>query len=304
MTDVTASYFLHPKHWLTWLGLAVLRLLHQLPFKMQLVLGRSLGRLGYSLLKRRTDIARINLKLCFPNQDEATRETLVKKHFEALGMGIFETAMSWWGSNRRILSLCTVHGLEHLQKATESGKGFIMLTGHFTPMELSGHMLSAKMHVGAMYRPMKNQLMDWIISRARKRRLNPIFKRDEIRLMVKSLKLGKGICYAYDQNYGIKHAVFASFFDVPAATIATTSRFARSGNALVIPFFPKRNEHGHYDICIRAPLDNFPSGDAQADTQRLNHILEQEILEVPEQYFWLHRRFKTRPDGHPSVYSK
>lgn len=294
--------FLHPRFWHTWLGLATLRLLCLLPYRWQLALGRRLGRLAQRLLKKRAHIARTNIGLCFPQKSPAEREQLLKQHFEAIGMGIFETALSWWGSDAQLKNLVTIEGIEHLQQAKAKGEGVVLITGHFCTLELAGHMLSLHNLMGAMYRPMKNPLMDQIILRARKRRLTPVFARDDIRTMTRSLRKGEAVFYAYDQNYGLDHAQFVPFFGIPAATITTTSRFANMGHARVIPYFPKREADGRYTITVHPPLEDFPSGNDEQDTLRLNRLLEQAVLEAPEQYFWIHRRFKTRPAGYDPVY--
>ncbi len=294
--------FLHPRFWPTWCGLGILRLLCLLPYSRQLRLGRHLGRLAQKLLKRRVHIAKTNIRLCFPELTQSQQESLLQAHFEAIGMGVFETALSWWGSNQTLLDLADIEGLEHLKKIERSGQGVIMVTGHFTAQELAGHMIGLHKATGAMYRRMKNPLMDLIILRARGHRLAPLFQRDDIRAMSRSLRKGQGIFYAYDQNYGLDHAVFIPFFGVPAATITATSRYATMGRAAVVPFFPRRTKDGRYHITIHPPMEDFPSGDETDDTLRINHLLEQAINQAPEQYFWLHRRFKTRPPGEPSVY--
>jgi len=294
--------FLHPRFWPTWLGLAILRLLCLLPYPAQLGIGRRLGRLALRLLKRRVHIARTNIRLCFPHLGRDEQEKLLADHFEAIGMGLFEIALSWWGSDRQLRELVTIEGLEYLLQAREEGVGVVLVTGHFSTLELAGHMLSLHNHMGAMYRPMKNRLMDLITLRARSRRLSPVFQRDDIRRMTRSLRNGEAVFYAYDQNYGLDHALFIPFFGVPAATITTTSRFAAMGRARVIPYFPKRETDGRYTITVHPPLEDFPSGSDEQDTLRLNRLLEQAVMEAPEQYFWIHRRFKTRPEGEAGLY--
>jgi KDO2-lipid IV(A) lauroyltransferase len=155
---------------------------------------------------------------------------------------------------------------------------------------------------GAMYRPMKNPLMDLLLLRGRGRRMGSIIPRDDIRTMTRCLRRGEAIYYAYDQNYGLDHALFMPFFGIPAATITTTSRFAAMGKAVVLPCFPLRRADGTYLIKVHPPLERFATGDDGQDTLRINALLEQAILEAPEQYFWIHRRFKTRPEGEPPVY--
>ncbi|WP_260293614.1 LpxL/LpxP family Kdo(2)-lipid IV(A) lauroyl/palmitoleoyl acyltransferase [Sedimenticola hydrogenitrophicus] len=294
--------FIHPRFWPTWAGLGMLRLLSLLPFTIQLGIGRQLGRLAQQLLSRRVNIARTNIRLCFPELSPEQQKQLLRDHFEAIGMGIFETALSWWGSDEQLRSRVEIEGLEHIQHAKAGGSGVLMVTGHFSMMELTGHMLGLFNRTGAMYRPMKNPLMDLLLLRARSRRLGPIFTRDDIRTMTRCLRRGEMVFYAYDQNYGLEHALFIPLFGIPAATITATSRFAAMGKAVVIPYFPRRRADGTYLIKVHPPLEGFATGDDEQDTLRINALLEQAILEAPEQYFWIHRRFKTRPPGEPSLY--
>ncbi len=295
--------FIAPRYWPTWIGLALLRMIHELlPYSAQLKVGKFIGRIFRLVARKRVHIAQVNLRLCFPELDNMAAKELLKRHFDALGMAIIETAMSWWGKDSEIRALADIKGLEHLKQAQKCGKGVILVTGHLTPMELAGHIISTYCKIGAMYRPLKNPLMDLIVYRGRGRRVQPLFHRDQVRETVRALKSGSTIWYGFDQNYGARHATFVPFFGVPAATITTTSRFAASGNALVIPFFPHREPGGRYRIRIEPPLEGFPSGDPEADTLRLNQLLEQAIRRHPEQYLWIHRRFKTRPPGSEPVY--
>jgi len=290
------------KYWPTWLGLGLLRLIHLLPYRLQLFVGRYIGRLYRMLATRRAGIARRNLALCFPSLDDQARERLLERHFESLGVALIESAMCWWGSERQIKALGRINGLHHLEQALQSGRGVILLSGHMSAMELGGHILALHTGIGAMYRPMKNQVMEQLVARSRRRHLSVVFPRDQIRTMIRCLKAGRAIWYGFDQNYGLQHGVFVPFFGVEAATITTTSRFAKSANALVIPFFPYRDDRGRCRIEILPPLEGFPSDDTTADTRRLNGILEQAIMQAPEQYLWIHRRFKTRPEGQPALY--
>lgn len=293
---------LSPKFWPTWIGLGVLRLLHSLPHKYRLKSGKWLGRLLKFTQKRRVQITQKNLEACFPSMSMIERDNLLDAHFEALGMALIEGAMSWWSSDQEIRKYAEFEGLEHLEHALATGRGVILLTGHFTSMELAGHILATEISMGAMYRPLKNKVMDWLVLHSRESRLFPVFPRNDIRSMMHTLKQGKAIWYGYDQDYGKRHSVFVPFFGVPAATITTTSRFAANTDALIVPFFPYRLSDGSYRIEILPALENFPSKDVKFDTERLNSLLEAAILKAPEQYLWIHRRFKTRPIDEPPVY--
>ncbi|MES9955642.1 MAG: LpxL/LpxP family Kdo(2)-lipid IV(A) lauroyl/palmitoleoyl acyltransferase [Sedimenticola sp.] len=292
-----------PRYWPTWTGLALLRCIHTLPYRSQLSIGKTLGRALFKLQSRRRHIAHTNLQRCFPHLRGEEKEKLLKDNFEALGITLIEGAMSWWGRDREILDLVDFEGDEHLLSALSSGRGIILLTGHLTSMELAAHMMGLRFGIAAMYRPLKNAVMDSMVKRARAKHMSPVFPRNEVRTMIRALKEGKAVWYGFDQNYGMKHSIFVPFFGVNAATITSTSRFAKSGEALVIPFFPYRQDNGRYRIEILPPLDDFPGSDVTEDTQRLNTILEQAIMKAPEQYLWIHRRFKTRPEGEPDVYN-
>ncbi len=222
----------------------------------------------------------------------------------ALGMALPETAMSWWASNARLARMGEVHGVEHLHKAMAAGHGVMLVTAHFSTMELAAHILFQYAEFDAMYKAMKNKLMDAVVEQARKTRGNAVFRRDDVRAMLRSLKKGHAVWFGADQDYGRRHSVFAKFFGVTAATITSTARFAGMSGAAVVPFFPRRLPGGRYVIEVLPALQGFPSGDDLADAQRINDLIEAAARAAPEQYFWIHRRFKTRPEGETSPYAR
>ncbi len=292
----------HPSLWPTWIGVGLLRLLCLLPKKLQSGLGNVMGRLLCIAQPTRVHIAKRNIELCFPNLNSNQQENLLTQHIKALGYSFFEFGHSWWDSDEEILSQTDFMGEEHLKKALESGRGVILLTAHFTSMEIGAHIMGAKFQTSAMYRKLKNPIMDRLVLNARSRRMDPVFERRDVRSMLQCLKNGKAIWYGFDQNYSHKHSIFVPFFGIEASTITATSRFAKASGSLVVPFFPYRQENGRYLMEIHPALNDFPSGDMRADTARLNQLLEIAIEKAPEQYFWIHRRFKTRPEGETSVY--
>ncbi len=301
--DRSLRDFLGPRYWPGWLVLGLLRSVSLLPWSVQRRIGSLLGRLLRRLMKRRVHVVRTNLRLCFPEQEKAGIEQLVSAHFGALGLGVMEANLCIWGRDRKVTApLWTVRGLEHLEAARREGRGVILVTGHFTTMEMASATLSDRFLIAAMYRPLKNPLMDWILYRARSSRTSVMIEREDVRGMVRCLKAGEVVWYGFDQNHGGSKSVFVDFFAMQACTIATTSRLARMGNALVIPYFPRRLADGRYEIEIQPPLKDFPSDDKWADTRRLNMLLEQAVMRCPEQYLWIHRRFKTRPPGESGVY--
>ncbi len=297
------SGLLHPKYWLTWLGLGLGWLIAQLPFSIQIVLGRFLGMLMRRMMSRRVKIARRNLELCFPDKPGDERQQLLDEHFESTGIAVVETVMSWWSADKKLKDKVTIEGLEHLQNALSQKRGVILLSGHFTTLEIGGRLLSFYSPFHVLYRQHKNPVFEYVMHRARSKHYEKAIERANMRGMMRSLKQKMAVWYAPDQNYGIEQSVFVTFFNIPAATITATSRLAAMNNSPVVPFFQERLEGSKgYRLRIYPALDNFPSGDFKADTQRINHIIEQQILKMPSQYLWTHRRFKSRPEGEASLY--
>ncbi len=296
------SSFLAPHHWPTWVGLGITRAAVALPHETRLALGAQLGKtLGKWVTSRRITVE-TNLQLCFPTLTDEERHCLAQRHLESLGMGMIETAMSWWLDDAALRALGEIEGLEHFYTAMAKQQGIILFTGHFTTLELAAHLLATHVPFHAMYRPLRNPLADATTLRARCRRSPRVYARDDVRSMLRSLKEGAAVWYAMDQDQGGAQAVFAPFFGVPASTITTTSRLARITGAAVVPYWPMRLPDGRYRIRILPALEGFPSDPAE-DTARLNALLESWIREVPEQYLWVHRRFKTRPPGCPDLYT-
>jgi Kdo2-lipid IVA lauroyltransferase/acyltransferase len=293
--------FLAPRYWPVWLALGFVRLLVAMPFGMQLAVGRFLGRLGYLGARERRGIAARNLALAFPELDERARHALVLRHFEALGMSIIETGLCWWANERQLAGLADIRGLEHVEHALAAGRGAIMLTGHFTTLDLGGRFLTTKAPVSAMYKPNRNALFEEIMRRGRERSAKQAFTKQDVRAMIRGLRTNHLIWYAPDQAHRQgKYSSVVPFFGVPAPTNTATSVFARLGNSPVIPFFPIRlpGTRG-YRLDILPPLENFPSDDPAADAARINDLLEERIRLCPEQYLWVHRRFK--PAGEDGV---
>lgn len=299
------THFRHPRHWPTWLGLGLLWALAQLPLPLAQQLGRGLGRLFYLLGGRRRFIADYNLQRAFPELDPSARHALLKQHFGAAGMGIMEAAMSWWAPQARLDALAQIEGIEHLHAALAGGKGVILLSAHFTSLEIGGRLLAAHLPLHVVYRPHENPLFEQVMGANRARRYGKAIARGDMRSMIKSLKAGHPVWYATDQNYGHKNSVFAPFFGVQCATNTSTSRIAKISGAPVVPFFTTRLAQGrgfllHFD----APLADFPSDQVRTDATRLNTLIEDHVRRFPEQYLWIHRRFKDHPDGGPDRYSR
>jgi len=303
MSAVPLHRFLAPRHWPVWLGLGVVRLVAALPYRLQMGLGRVLGGLLPRLSARRRHIAATNLRIAFPELGEAERERLLAAHFRSLGMGMVETAMAWWSSDRQLAPLARVEGLEHLQAALARGHGVLLLSAHFTSLEIGGRLLSLHAPFHVTYRRHETPLFEEVMRRARERNFERAIPREDVRGFIRSLKGGHAVWYAPDQNYGHKHSVFAPFFGTVCATNTGTSRLAKLSAAPVVPYFPRRLADGSgYVLHILPPLAGFPSGDPVADAARINGLIEAEVRLAPEQYLWIHRRYKDRPEGEAGFY--
>lgn len=294
-----------PQYWPTWLGLVLLRALSLLPFTWLMSLGKGLGRVLRVLLGSFNRTARKNLELCLPDLTPEEREYLVTRHFESLGRAIFETAMSWWASNERILKISHIEGREHLDAALARGKGALMLSAHFTTLEIGARILAANVPLNIMYRPTKNELLSFFLARNRSRLTRRAIRRDDVRTLVTALRGNEIVWYAPDQSYRKKGAEMVRLFGIPAATNTATSRLAGMTGAAVLPYFVERlpGKRG-YRAVIHPALDNFPGESPVADAERFNHYIEQQVRRVPEQYLWIHRRFKGLTDDYPDYYAR
>lgn len=295
MERISGKQFLHPCYWPTWLGLGFLWLLVQLPWGAQMWLGKRFGLLMFYLLPKRRQICCINLELAFPERTPEERFHLNREHFISLGRGLLETALSWWGSDRKLASQTRIEGLEHLQTAMQQGS-VVLLSAHFTSLELGGRLLAQHIPLHVIYRPHQNPLIEWRVARLRSKRYGKAIPRDNIRDMIRSLQQGQVVWYAQDQNFGHKNSVFAPFFGVEAATNTATSRISKLGKAQVVPFFTLRTDTG-YLLRFLPALENFPGAAILDDTTLINHIIEQQVREFPAQYLWTHRRYKDDPSG-------
>jgi KDO2-lipid IV(A) lauroyltransferase len=303
---VPLSRFWQPRFWPVWLGLGAFRLLVLLPYSAQMALGRLAGRLAALILPKRRAIAATNIRLCFPQLGERERNALVSRHFESLGISFFELGLGWWGSDERIRRLVRIEGLAHLRDATREGSGAILLSGHFAAMEIVGRALKLEFpQLAAMYRAHRNPLVDEMVRRGRARAAVALIAKDRLRQLLRCLSGGVSVWYAADQSYRRKWSVLVPFFGEPAMTNAALSHIARLSQSRVVPFFPQRLDDGSgYVLTIHPALENFPGGDLESDARRVNALLEKQIRRAPEQYYWVHRRFKGRPEGYPDPYAQ
>jgi len=282
----------------------VLWSLSHLPFAWQIAVGCRIGKIFQRLAVRRRSIAAVNLSLCFPGLSSGEREQILAEQFCSIGIGVMEMAMSWWSPDERLKGLARVDGLQHLQAALDRGRGVLLLCGHFTTLEIGGRLLALQTPFHVHYREHRNAAFDKVMRDARNKHFGKAIPRGDLRGLLQSLLDNVPVWYAPDQDYGREQSVFAPFFGIPAATITATSRLARISGAAVVPFFQTRLPGARgYQLTLYPPLDNFPGESLAADAARINRLFEARIREQPGQYLWVHRRFKTRPEGEAQVYN-
>jgi len=302
--DFPARAFRAPRYWPTWLGLGLIRLGTLLPYRWQLGLGGVVGRLLYHLVPRRRHIVETNLRLCFPEMQPEERTRLAHRVFRSIGIAIFETALGWWGGERRLRGLVHVEGLEHIHDAQKKGRGVILLSAHFTCLEIGGRLLSLHQPFQVVYKKASNPLVEAIAKHGRELHFLRAVQTYDTRGMVKGLKDNLVCWYAMDQDFGRKQSVFVPFMGVMAMTLTTPARLAKMTGAAVVPYFPRRLENGKgYLLTVLPALQDFPTGDDHRDAAYINRVIEEYVRKNPDQYFWAHRRFKTRPPGEKDVYA-
>lgn len=286
-----------PRHWPVWSGIGLMAALARLPWSLQRRLAVPLGVLLRICLRERRRIAARNLALCFPELDDAARDALLRAHFTALGMAVFEFGRAWWGSvdpQRRGLR---IEGVEHIEAVRSTGRGVIVVSGHFTTLEMCARLACDAVQLSGMYRPYAQPAMEWAVLRGRSRYAAGMFTKQDVRGAVKHLKRGGLLWYAPDQDPSKGESVFVPFFGQPAKSLASTHQLARLSGAAVVMFQHLRRPDGGYTLRFWPALEAFPSEDATVDTARIIGAIETMAREAPEQYLWIHRRFKRRPDG-------
>ena len=288
------TQYLHPKYWLSWIGIGFLWLSSQLPWRWQMKLGGGIGLLLHALLPKRRKVCMTNLNIAFPNKTESEKQSLCRAHFISLGKGLFDASFSWWGRPKALHALSHIDGLEHLESALATKRPIIFLSSHFTSLEVSGSIIADRLDSCFVFRPHQNPLLNHISIQRREARFGKTIAKDSIKDMVRMLKQGIAVWYAPDQNFRGKNHLMIPFFGIDAPTNPATPRLAKLSNAVVIPIFCTRSESENpgYTLHIMQALENFPGDDINDDTIRTNQIVEQQILAFPEQYLWAHKRFK------------
>ena len=297
----------HPFEWPAWLGLALLWCYGSLPWRWIHRSGNLLGRIVAPLLRARAHVAKRNLQLCFPEMDDSARAGLLAANLRNTGNLLGEFAFAWMASRDALLRVpARFTGVEHLQQALARGRGVLLAGVHLSHLELCGRLTSQQLApapIAGLYREHTSAAFEWAIRRCRLRYADAMFRRNELRGALRWLKAGNILWYAPDQEYKRGESLFVPFFGVPAATLTATHQLAKLSGAAVIGFAHRRLADGSFEISFAPELASFPSSDPRLETERINQLLEAAIRQAPEQYLWLHKRFKTRPPGEAKLYN-
>ena len=296
MKKTPLNLFLGPKYWPTWLGLGFLRALSILPLPLLAVLGNFVGLLFYYLGASRRRIALKNISVCFPEYSLKKCKKINRQHFMVVGQSVFATPMHWWISDKRFNNLVSITGRESYDAALRANKNIIILAPHFAALDVAGYVLAQERPMVTMYQYAKNGLVDEIVKRGRLRFGGVLVERKEpLRNLIRAIKKGQPFYYLPDQDAGRK-GVFVPFFHELAATYSMLGKFAEMTDSVVIPCRTRTKPWGQgYEVILGDPLPDFPDGDELTDTARMNIAVADLIRPNPEQYFWVHKRFKTRP---------
>ncbi|HEY7670880.1 MAG TPA: lipid A biosynthesis lauroyl acyltransferase [Gammaproteobacteria bacterium] len=302
--ELSLRRFWWPTYWPTWFLLLGLRVIAILPLGAQMRLGRVLGRFVGRIRRRERRVAERNLEVCFPELAAPARAELLKLHLESLGLSFVEMAIGWFAPLATLERIVAVRGREHLNAALARGRGVILATAHFTPLEVGVAIIEGfGVHCGGMYRPQSHSMIDALILRGRSRFMREQIARDNVRAAIRHLQSNGVLLYLPDQTYLGNQSALVPFFGEPALTNIATSKLARLSGAAVLTYFFKRlPDYSGYVVDIDV-LDGFPSADPIGDTRRLGAALERYIRTAPEQYLWTYKKFKYRPEPLPDLYA-
>ena len=288
---------------LTCFGLSLIWLLHFLPLPVLAPLGRGIGLFFYFLIGKRRRVGITNLRLCFPEWSEAKRRRLLRRHFQAFGRAVIERGILWWSPKERVMRLVRIEGLDNWLAVRD--RPVIWLAPHFVGLDMGGSRAAAEFAVASMYSRQSNPIFDALLYRGRTRFVMPrlLSRQEGLRPLVRAMREGLPFYYLPDMDFGPRDSVFVPFFGVPTATITGLSRIAKLAEAVVVPVITEQLPGGEgYVLRFYPAWTNFPTDDSEADARRMNEFIEARVQELPEQYHWLHKRFKTRPPGLASVY--
>ncbi|SMF59509.1 KDO2-lipid IV(A) lauroyltransferase [Alteromonadaceae bacterium Bs31] len=294
-----------PRYWLSWAGMGLWWLLVQvLPFRLQVLLGSFLGAALYKTNSSRKRIAEKNIEICFPELSRAEKKLMLRETLRSTGIGVFESGAAWFWPKWRLKKRFVVSGLDHLERAVGEGKGVLFMGIHFTPIEIGAACVNLVSCIDGFYRPHTNPIYEYVqaLGRIWRNTRSQVIPNDDVRGIVRSLRAGRAVNYAPDQDYGKRRSVFVPFFGIQAATVKAPAQLMKAGRAEIIPWTTKRLGDNSYQITIFAPITSELGKGEQEDAMTINRFVEARVRENPEQYLWVHRRFKTRPEGEQKIY--
>ena len=297
--------YLAPKHWPLWVAIGILRLIATLPISLINKIGSALGMLIYRLIPSRRRVARINLKQAYPDLNDTEINTLSKKSFKSMGISFLEMGAAWFKNPNDLKKICSIEGKQHLDEAMAKNKGVILLTGHFTTLEIGGLLIGTYVEkYNAIFKKAHDPLFNALMVHYRSKMGNDLIETKNVRGFIRGLKNGHATWFAPDQDFHRQEIVFTPFLGGIASTLTATAKMAKLTGASVVPFYQVRLENGKgFKIIVFPALENFPSDDIEADSARINRTIEKMVYDCPEQYLWSHKRFKTQPDGRSSIYA-
>lgn len=306
MSDtVSLKTFFHPRRWYAWPVLALMVLLSWVPLRVLWALGSALGWVYYLFPSPSCRVAARNIELCFPGLDHGERQKLVRRHFRICGYSLLCLSIVWVGPKWRVRKSITVLGGEHLENAHGKGKNVILLAPHFIGLDMGGVRLSMEQKYVTMYRKSRNLLLEYLFHRRSRFGAVMVERMSSLKPIIRHIREGRPFYYLPDQDMGERASIFVPFFGIPAATVTALSRIAESTDAVVIPCITRLFPKGRgIEVKLYPPLEHFPSNDPEGDARRMNQEIEKWVREMPEQYMWSYRRFKTRPNNEPSLYKK
>ena len=295
---------IHPKYWLTWLGLILLAIIAQLPNSFRHAIGRRLGNYIYKHNSKRYRVVDTNLRIAFPDLTETARNEMIKSHLQWYGCAMIDYSIIFFSSQKRLSKLVVIDGQEHIDDAIKNNQSVIILLAHSVMLEFGPAALGFHYETFGSYKTSKNAVMDWIIAKGRCRYTNFVVSREQgLRKLVKSLQANRLMIFLPDEDLGKENSVFAPFFGKDKATLTTTARIAKMGKAKALPAFTWYNtETKQYHLHISPTLEDYPVGDATEDANKLNTALEALIKQHPAQYMWLLKWYRTRPENEATLY--
>lgn len=296
--------FFKPGYWPTWLMLFLFFLFTLLPLPVIDFVGGKLGELMARKNKKRFDIARINLSLCFSDKTEKEISAMIVDHFRFQVRSMLHYGLIWWAPLFRVKKHIALEGFEQIDEAKKQGKNVIALTLHSVGLEFAVTALSMYTDSSGPYKPMRNEVIDWWVIRGRKRFGGRLLTRGHgFRPLIKDARAGRLLVYLADEDLGADVSVFVPFFGVQKATVPVLGRLSKSCNAVVMPCISCYDSKQHkYVVKLLSPIENFPSGDDEVDATSMNTAVENAVRQCVVQYFWTLRLFQTRPPGEESFY--